>query len=102
MNSIHSGLLSAALASVAALAGKALAEEGATRSSQPVDTGTTAQAESRPSNCVRDTGSRIKPKNDECLGVAGRGYSAEYLQQTGASSVGEALRRVDPSISGGR
>lgn len=102
MNRIHTGLLSAALASVALLAGNALAAEAAAPLSQALNVDAIAPAEQRPANCVRDTGSRIKPKKDECLGIAGRSYSAEDLQRTGATNVGEALRRVDPSISGGR
>ncbi len=54
----------------------------------------------RQPNCVRDTGTRIKSKNRDCLGVAGRSYSAEELRQTGETNPLDALRRMDPSITG--
>lgn len=56
--------------------------------------------DSRQPNCVRDTGTRIKSKNRDCLGVAGRSYSAEELRQTGEANPLDALRRIDPSITG--
>ncbi|WP_293387342.1 hypothetical protein [Nevskia sp.] len=57
-------------------------------------------AETRQPNCVRDTGTRIKSKKRDCLGVAGRSYSAEELRQTGETNPLDALRRMDPSITG--
>ncbi len=99
MNKIHSGLLSALWTSSALLAGNVVAAEAAAPSSQAVKTDS---AEPRPANCVRETGSRIKLKKDECLGIAGRSYSADELQRTGAANTGEALRRIDSSISGAR
>lgn len=51
-------------------------------------------------NCLRETGSRIKPKDkDACLPVAGRSYDKDDLDSTGASTVAEALQRLDPAIS---
>ncbi|WP_428381329.1 hypothetical protein [Nevskia ramosa] len=54
--------------------------------------------DSRQPNCVRDTGTRIKSKKRDC--VAGRSYSAEELRQTGETNPLDALRRMDPSITG--
>lgn len=52
--------------------------------------------------CLRETGSRIKRKDkDSCLPLAGRSYSKEDLDSTGAATVGEALSRLDPAISRG-
>lgn len=49
--------------------------------------------------CLRQTGSRIPRKDkDGCLPVAGRSYDAEDLRSTGATTVAEALERLDPSI----
>ncbi len=49
-------------------------------------------------NCIRDTGSRIPAKPGECLPVAGRSYSQEDIQRTGQTTLGPALRDLDPSI----
>jgi hypothetical protein len=50
--------------------------------------------------CVRDTGSRIKVKEGECRnGAAGRTYSREELETTGAMTPGEALKKLDPRLN---
>lgn len=50
--------------------------------------------------CVRDTGTRIKHRGHrECLAVNGRSYSREDIDRTGAIDLGDALQRLDPSIS---
>lgn len=67
---------------------------------QSAPTKNDSDTDSRQSNCVRDTGTRIKSKNRDCLGVAGRSYSAEELRQTGESNPLDALRRIDPGITG--
>ena len=48
-------------------------------------------------SCIKDTGSRIKPKEGECRGP-GRTYSREDLDRTGAFDTAEALRKLDPSL----
>lgn len=50
-------------------------------------------------NCLRDTGSLIKPKPGQCLPVAGRSYSKEDIDRTGARTLGPALRDLDPSVT---
>lgn len=47
-------------------------------------------------NCLRETGSRIKPKPGEerCVNAPGRVHTAEDLDRTGAATVGEALERL--------
>jgi hypothetical protein len=50
-------------------------------------------------NCVRDTGSLIKPKPGQCLPVAGRSYSKDDIDRTGARTLGPALRDLDPSVT---
>jgi hypothetical protein len=63
-------------------------------------TNTVAAHASRPGdrNCIRSTGSLIPPKPGQCLPVAGRSYSQQDLQRTGAQNVGDALRKLDPAI----
>ncbi|NKF22521.1 hypothetical protein [Solimonas marina] len=58
----------------------------------------TADKKSQPVNCIEQTGSRIKPKNGECLDVSGRVYTQEQLQQTGQTNLADSLRMLDPSI----
>ena len=58
------------------------------------------QAEQAQPNCIRDSGTRIKPRNGECVGIAGRSYSNDDLQRNGAINAGDALRRIDPMIGG--
>ena len=55
-----------------------------------------AQKEQREKNCVRDTGTRIKSKEGDQRCVDGKVITAEDLEQTGAATVGEALRRLPP------
>ena len=50
-------------------------------------------------NCIRDTGSLIKPKPGECLPVAGRSYSKQDIDATGETRLGPALERLDPAIT---
>lgn len=53
-------------------------------------------------HCLRETGSRIKRKDQNaCLPLAGRSYSRDDLDSTGAVTAGEALSRLDPAISRG-
>ncbi|WP_439639856.1 hypothetical protein [Nevskia sp.] len=57
-------------------------------------------ASALPAGCVRETGSRIKPAKGACGTAAGRVHDAGQLQSTGALSAGDALRRLDPTLSG--
>ncbi|MBN8736905.1 MAG: hypothetical protein J0H27_11635 [Xanthomonadales bacterium] len=50
-------------------------------------------------NCIRDTGSRIPPPKGQCLPVAGRSYSQQDIQRTGALTTGQALQMLDPSVT---
>ncbi|HJR13933.1 MAG TPA: hypothetical protein VJ833_08575 [Rhodanobacteraceae bacterium] len=50
-------------------------------------------------NCIRDTGSHIPPPKGQCLPVAGNSYSQEDIQRTGATNIGQALQRLDPSVT---
>lgn len=49
-------------------------------------------------NCLRSTGSLIPPPKGGCLPVTGRSYSHEDIRRTGATTTGDALRLLDPSV----
>ena len=51
-------------------------------------------------NCIRETGTRIKRAKDkkDCNGLPGRSYDKDDIDRTGALSIGEALERLDPSV----
>lgn len=50
-------------------------------------------------NCIRDTGSRIKRRDDKaCNGLPGRSYDRKDLAGSGGINTADALRRLDPSI----
>lgn len=61
--------------------------------------------------CLRETGSRIRTSTATdtrgsetdadrrgCLGANGRSYSRDDIRRTGEVDLGDALRRLDPSI----
>jgi len=50
------------------------------------------------SRCLTSTGSRI-PANLGACSVSGRTFSAKDIQMTGATTVAEALRVLDPSVT---
>ena len=51
-------------------------------------------------NCVRQTGSRIRPRDRKtaCNGLPGRAYTKEDLDRTGHMNLADALRTLDSSI----
>lgn len=57
---------------------------------------TTATAASTPSSCL-ETGSRISD-NTNCS-TYGRSYTNQDMTRTGATLAGDALQRLDPSIT---
>ncbi|GAB6195126.1 hypothetical protein [Lysobacter xanthus] len=55
--------------------------------------------------CLRETGSRIRPRDSarggpraRCLAGNGRVYTQDDLRGTGQTDLNEALRMLDPSI----
>jgi hypothetical protein len=58
----------------------------------------TAGGPAGPSTCLTSTGSRIAPGPDGCT-AWGRSYSQTDLDQTGKTTVGGALRNLDPSLT---
>jgi hypothetical protein len=89
------------------LAGAGISAAAQAQASQPAVSDHAAATAAHPSsgpkpgdrNCIRDTGSLIPPKKGECLPVAGRSYSQQDIQRTGQTTLGPALRDLDPSIS---
>lgn len=98
MMSRHS-LLALAIASFGLLGGPALAQ-GPASTAGPVKPAT-ARPLVKPGdyNCLRSTGSRIRPKAGECLPVDGRTYSRRDIERTGARNTADALRMLDPRIT---
>lgn len=45
-------------------------------------------------NCLRETGTRIKLREDQCAPDRGRVYTNDDLQRTGAQTLNEAISRV--------
>lgn len=68
----------------------------------------TSDAPANDRNCLRQTGSRITArenldarragKPERCANATGRAYDRDDIERTGASTVAEALRRLDPAI----
>ena len=48
--------------------------------------------------CLSETGSRMAGNNANCSAI-GRSYSSDDINRTGSTTVGEALRLLDPSIT---
>ena len=62
-------------------------------SSQPV----VSAAKKEPHNCLKETGSRIKQKEGECVGVPGQVLDKDDIDRTGAVSTADAIRKLAPS-----
>ena len=93
---LMSKLIAAAAATLLLEAAPAWADETSAAASNP----TTAPQADKPDAptiaCTTETGSRIKRRKGSCNSSPGRVFQAEELQSTGQSSIGDALRRVDP------
>jgi hypothetical protein len=61
------------------------------------DAEVTAEAKDERPNCLKYTGSRIRPR-DGCIELPGHAHDREKLRMTGDANTGEALRRIDPSV----
>lgn len=53
-------------------------------------------------NCLKETGSRLAPRPDKkgrkCINAAGRSYTREDIDRSGAIDLKDALRRLDPAV----
>jgi hypothetical protein len=60
---------------------------------------TPAEPRRGPGQGCLTTGTRISLKDGECANVPGRVYSKDDLDRTGATTVSEALRMLDPAMT---
>lgn len=62
-----------------------------------------SDASARPApdtGCVRDTGTRLRKRDrNGCTGAPGDSYSRGEIDGTGATDVGEAIRKLSPSAT---
>jgi hypothetical protein len=59
---------------------------------------TESTAATSDATCLAGTGSRIPAGGTNCM-AAGRSYTNDDIKLTGATSAGDALRLLDPSIT---
>jgi hypothetical protein len=57
-----------------------------------------ASAATNNPNCLTDTGDRLSSDKAACRGF-GRSYSKDDIDRTGLTSAGDALGRLDPSVT---
>jgi len=57
-----------------------------------------SRAAAQDSTCLTETGSRIAADGTNCV-ANGHSYSSDDISRTGATSAGEALRLLDPSVT---
>ncbi|RUL73949.1 hypothetical protein [Dyella choica] len=88
-----------ALGAAAAIAAPQSAPQTDQHASQPSKAVTRSPLKPGDRGCIRDTGSLLKPKPGECLPVAGRSYSKQDIDATGATSLAPALERLDPAVT---
>jgi hypothetical protein len=68
---------------------------------QPLGSQPAKQGPPRPGDrsCLQSTGSMIPAKHGGCLTVPGRSYSRQDIQNTGETTMGPALQKLDPSVT---
>lgn len=68
---------------------------------QPLGSQPANQGPPRPGDrtCLQTTGSLIPAKNGRCLTVPGRSYSRQDILNTGETTMGPALQKLDPSVT---
>lgn len=49
--------------------------------------------------CLQSTGSMIPAKHGGCLTVPGRSYNRQDILNTGETTMGPALQKLDPSVT---
>lgn len=94
-------VFAAAIFSLSMFANATSADVTVTASSEDVNiTADKSGAALAKSDCIKETGTRIKAAKDEkgCNGLPGNSYDRDDLERTGANTAGEALERLDPSI----
>lgn len=59
----------------------------------------TAQAPTEQPHCLQETGSRVSRSKDRpCIAAPGQVYTREDIDRTGATTTGDALRKLSPSV----
>ena len=57
----------------------------------------TAQAQTEPPRCLQETGSHVRRSEERrCMSGPGQVYTREDIDRTGATTTGEALRKLSP------
>lgn len=82
--------LALALTSLTVLAAESPAEVAADKAKVP------AAREQRP-DCLKETGSRVKPKEGECIEAPGQVLTREDIDRTGSVDTADAIRKLVPS-----
>ena len=79
------------LASCCVVAAAAAADE---------DKASTPSANTERANCIKDTGTRLKKRQGECVEVPGQVITREEIDRSGAATTGEALQKLSNSAQG--
>lgn len=99
-------LLTASIAAFAYAAGAQTPAPDAVREDIAARENAAAEQPFKDRHCVRETGSRIIVRDRDgrrgCQSGPGRSYDREELLRTGETDIGEALERLDPSITSRR
>ncbi|HST46086.1 MAG TPA: hypothetical protein VLK29_12790 [Luteimonas sp.] len=76
---------------------------------EPEESGNGRASKARPDDrfCIQQTGSRVtaarharsKGEQKDCVEAGGRVYTREDIHNSGSADIGDALRKLDPSIN---
>jgi hypothetical protein len=80
---------------------QAVADQSTADQSAPDQKGDSRTRPLSDHNCLRQTGSRIIPrdaKGEGCANATGRAYTREELDRTGGRDLAHSLRLLDPAI----
>ncbi|HXS73939.1 MAG TPA: hypothetical protein VN725_07815 [Rhodanobacteraceae bacterium] len=106
-------ILTSALIAACGLGGFATSAAAQTTNTAPAGAAATAQARADATDvalgtrqvpapgardCIQDTGSHIKRRDQACLPLNGNSYTREDLRRTGNPNIGEALQQLDPAV----
>lgn len=92
--------IAAPLIALLLLSGFVQADEGTATGNEPA---ATPVSETTPHECLQHTGSHLpRDAADPCIDAPGEVHTREDIERTGAVTVGDALRRLSPSVRVGR
>lgn len=83
---------------IAALLPLALASSASFADPPASSSAVPAPAVGGPTHCLKDTGTRITPKDGHCVNAPGQVISHEDIERSGATNAAEALRDLSPSV----